>query len=47
MSNELGMRGMQERGYEKRGEQNLLNTSPPPVAATLDRWKSCSRCIQK
>lgn len=29
MSNELGMRPMQERAYEKRGEQYLLIKSPP------------------
>ncbi|WP_025318817.1 pseudomurein-binding repeat-containing protein [Granulibacter bethesdensis] len=28
-ANELGMRPMQERGYEKRGEQYLLIKSPP------------------
>src|SRR5690554_8218383 len=28
-SNELGMRRMQERAYEKRGEQYLLIKSPP------------------
>lgn len=28
-SNELGMRTMQERAYEKRGEQYLLIKSPP------------------
>ena len=28
-SNELGMRPMQERAYEKRGEQYLLIKSPP------------------
>ena len=28
-SNELGMREMQERAYEKRGEQYLLIKSPP------------------
>ncbi|MFT5085636.1 MAG: hypothetical protein ACI9Y1_003697 [Lentisphaeria bacterium] len=28
-SNELGMRVMQERAYEKRGEQSLLIKSPP------------------
>ena len=28
-SNELGMRQMQERAYEKRGEQYLLIKSPP------------------
>jgi len=28
-SNELGMRAMQERAYEKRGEQHLLIKSPP------------------
>ncbi|MCP4318307.1 MAG: DEAD/DEAH box helicase [Hyphomicrobiales bacterium] len=28
-SNELGMRPMQERAYEKRGEQHLLIKSPP------------------
>ena len=28
-SNELGMRVMQERAYEKRGEQYLLIKSPP------------------
>lgn len=28
-SNELGMRAMQERGFEKRGEQYLLIKSPP------------------
>src|SRR5690606_10630773 len=28
-SNELGMRAMQERAYEKRGEQYLLIKSPP------------------
>src|SRR6202012_3558582 len=27
--NELGMRAMQERAYEKRGEQYLLIKSPP------------------
>ena len=27
-SNELGMRAMQERAYEKRGEQYLLIKSP-------------------
>ena len=27
--NELGMRVMQERAYEKRGEQYLLIKSPP------------------
>ena len=30
--NELGMRVMQERAYEKRGEQYLLIKSPPPRA---------------
>ena len=29
VSNELGMRIMQERAYEKRGEQYLLIKSPP------------------
>lgn len=29
LSNELGMRAMQERAYEKRGEQYLLIKSPP------------------
>ena len=29
MPNELGMRVMQERAYEKRGEQYLLIKSPP------------------
>jgi superfamily II DNA or RNA helicase len=29
ISNELGMRSMQERAYEKRGEQYLLIKSPP------------------
>jgi superfamily II DNA or RNA helicase len=29
VSNELGMRAMQERAYEKRGEQYLLIKSPP------------------
>ena len=28
-SNELGMHPMQERAYEKRGEQYLLIKSPP------------------
>ena len=28
-SNELGMRAMQERAFEKRGEQYLLIKSPP------------------
>ena len=28
-ANELGMRAMQERAYEKRGEQYLLIKSPP------------------
>ena len=28
-TNELGMRVMQERAYEKRGEQYLLIKSPP------------------
>lgn len=28
-SNELGMRAMQERAYQKRGEQHLLIKSPP------------------
>src|SRR2546427_11489941 len=28
-SNELGMRAMQERAYQKRGEQYLLIKSPP------------------
>jgi superfamily II DNA or RNA helicase len=28
-ANEMGMRGMQERAYEKRGEQYLLIKSPP------------------
>ena len=28
-ANELGMRPMQERAYEKRGEQYLLIKSPP------------------
>ena len=28
-SNEMGMREMQERAYEKRGEQYLLIKSPP------------------
>ena len=28
-SNEMGMRQMQERAYEKRGEQYLLIKSPP------------------
>ena len=28
-SKELGMRAMQERAYEKRGEQYLLIKSPP------------------
>ena len=28
-SNELGMRAMQERAYDKRGEQYLLIKSPP------------------
>mgnify|MGYP003679376559 CR=1 FL=1 len=28
-SNEMGMRAMQERAYEKRGEQYLLIKSPP------------------
>ena len=28
-SNELGMRAMQERAYERRGEQYLLIKSPP------------------
>ncbi|MCR9055484.1 MAG: DEAD/DEAH box helicase, partial [bacterium] len=28
-SNELGMRAMQEKAYEKRGEQYLLLKSPP------------------
>ena len=28
-TNELGMRPMQERAYEKRGEQYLLIKSPP------------------
>jgi len=28
-SNELGMRPMQERAYQKRGEQYLLIKSPP------------------
>ena len=28
-SNELGMRPMQERAYEKRGEQYLLIKAPP------------------
>ena len=28
-SNEMGMRTMQERAYEKRGEQYLLIKSPP------------------
>ena len=32
-SNELGMRPMQERAYEKRGEQFLLIKSPPARAA--------------
>ncbi len=31
-SNEMGMRAMQERAYEKRGEQYLLIKSPPPPA---------------
>jgi hypothetical protein len=31
-SNELGMRPMQERAYQKRGEQYLLIKSPPPRA---------------
>lgn len=30
-SNELGMRPMQERAYEKRGEQYLLIKSPPTL----------------
>lgn len=30
--NELGMRAMQERAYDKRGEQYLLIKSPPPRA---------------
>jgi hypothetical protein len=30
--NELGMRQMQERAYEKRGEQYLLIKSPPAKA---------------
>src|SRR6056300_660512 len=29
VSNEMGMRPMQERAYEKRGEQYLLIKSPP------------------
>jgi hypothetical protein len=29
LPNELGMRVMQERAYEKRGEQYLLIKSPP------------------
>ena len=28
-ANEMGMRAMQERAYEKRGEQYLLIKSPP------------------
>jgi hypothetical protein len=28
-ANEMGMRVMQERAYEKRGEQYLLIKSPP------------------
>jgi len=28
-SNELGMRAMQERAYQKRGEQYLLIKAPP------------------
>ena len=31
-ANALGMRPMQERVYEKRGEQYLLIKSPPPPA---------------
>jgi hypothetical protein len=31
-ANALGMRPMQERAYQKRGEQYLLIKSPPPLA---------------
>lgn len=34
-SNELGMRAMQERAYEKRGEQYLLIKSPPASGKSL------------
>ena len=34
-SNELGMRPMQERAYEKRGEQYLLIKSPPASGKSL------------
>lgn len=46
-SNELGMRAMQERAYEKRGEQYLLIKSPPASGKSralmfiaLDKLKS-------
>ncbi len=36
-SNELGMRPMQERAFEKRGEQYLLIKSPPASGYYGDR----------
>lgn len=46
-ANELGMRPMQERAYEKRGEQYLLIKSPPAsgksralMFITLDKLKN-------
>lgn len=38
-ANALGMRPMQERAYEKRGEQYLLIKSPPPRVRAA---RSCS-----
>lgn len=36
-ANELGMRPMQERAYNKRGEQYLLIKSPP-ASGTQTEW---------
>ena len=40
-SNELGMRAMQERAYERRGEQYLLIKSPPASDILLAREAHC------
>ncbi len=34
-ANALGMRPMQERAYERRGEQYLLIKSPPPCVRMI------------
>ena len=38
-SNELGMRPMQERAYERRGEQYLLIKSPPASGKSQEQWE--------